>query len=288
MHFLPIVGLASAVLLAGCSTTATKLPPISDQSTGLSHPGQVIWHDLATRDLKASKAFYAQLFGWEFKKIGIGPREYNVILHRGEIIGGMFLFNPDDGLENQSGEWLVNLSTPDVDQAVATIIAAGGRIIEPARDVPDRGRAAFISDDQDALFVVTQSSTGDLADGAVPYGGWLWNELWTHDHDKAQAFYGDVFGYKFERADGPPNRSYSLLTQAGQPRAGLLEISALDIRPHWLPFIRVPDVPATVVLAKAMQVNVIFEPDPEVRDGKVALLQGPTGEPFVVQSFDFE
>ena len=287
MRLLSEVCVTAAVLLAGCSTPVTKLPPISTEATGMNNPGQVIWHDLATRDLRVSQAFYGQLFGWEFDKIGLGARQYTIIRHRGKIIGGMFKFEDDD-VEKPTGEWLVNLSTTNVDNAVLAVENAGGRIIEPAQDFPDRGRAAFVSDNQEALFIITQSSSGDPLETEVPLGGWLWNELWTRDHDRAKAFYESVFSYGFEAPPGPRERAYSILTQGGKPKAALLELQTPDVRPHWVPFVRVLDVEATVALAKAMQANVILEPDPAIRDGKVALLQGPTGEPFVVQSYDFE
>lgn len=276
-----------SLILAGCSTPAIKLPPIAAEPTGVTRTGQVIWHDLATRDLEGSRDFYGQLFGWEFEQIGFGPRKYTVIKHDGAVIGGMFRFEAGENA-NSTGEWLVNLSTPNLDVAVEAVERAGGRIIEPARDYPDRGRAAFVSDDQDALFVLTQSATGDPPGSVVPLGGWLWNELWTHDHDRARAFYTTVFGYGFESPPGPRARAYSILTQAGEPKAGMLELPTVEVRPHWLPFVRVLDVAATVTLAQALQANVLLAPDPNIRDGKIALLQGPTGEPFVVQSYDFE
>lgn len=276
-----------ALLLAGCTAPVAKLPPISPEPTDNRTEGQIIWHDLATRDLKVSQAFYGQLFDWEFERIGFGKREYSVIRDRGRVIGGMFKFEEGEK-ENPSGEWLINLSTTDVDMAVERVVAHGGRVIEPARDVPDRGRAAFVSDDQAALLVITQSSTGNPDEGAVPFGNWLWNELWTHDRAKAQSFYTAVFGYAYESPPDSGQRPYSIMTQDGRPQAGMLELQSPEIRPHWVPFIRVLDVEATVALAKAMQANVILEPDPEIRNGTVALLQGPTGEPFVVQSYDFE
>jgi len=68
----------------------------------------------------------------------------------------------------------------------------------------------------------------------------------------------------------------------------VLALPTDDVRPRWLPFIRVQNVANTVATARAMQANIILDADPEIRDGKVALLQGPTGEPFVVQEYDFE
>lgn len=274
----------TVALLAGCATTPTALPPISPTATDRSNPGQVIWHDLATRDLEIAQAFYGQLFGWKFEQISNGPRQYTLIRSHGETIGGMFLFKSEE-TDMPSGEWLLNLATTDADATAAAFVEAGGEIIEPARDVPGRGRCAFVRDDQDAVMVVTDSSSGDPAEGDVPLGHWLWNELWTHDLDQALAFYEGIFGYEIETMLPRP---YALLSAGGGPVAGILQIELPEVRSHWVPFVRVLDVNATVEVARAMNAHIILPPDPAVRDGHVAVLQGPTGEPFVVQSYDFE
>jgi len=278
--------LVIAGLLSGCATKTT-LPPLSDQASARENPGQIIWHDLATRDLAVAQAFYGQLFNWDFEKIGSGAREYTLIRNRGEIIGGMFKFE-DGEKDNAHGEWLLNLATSDIEATVQVFADNGGKIIEPPRDFPDRGRAAFIEDSQGALLILLDSAAGDPAPTPeVPLGGWLWHELWTHDKAEALASYQRAFGYETEAVDASAARNYHLLLKNGEPTAGILEMQTQAVRPHWVPFIRVQSVANTVATAKAMQANVILEPDPDIRDGKVALLQGPTGEPLVVQEFDF-
>lgn len=280
-----LVALLLVSLLAGCATT-TSLPPISADSTERKNPGQVIWHDLATRDLEIAKAFYGQLLGWSFSESTSGPRKYTLIRHRGQVIGGMFLFESGEK-DSPHGEWLLNFSTDDTDAAAAAFAAAGGRIIEPPRAFPDRGRGAFVEDPQGALLILMDSSSGDPEESEVPIGGWLWNELWTSDREAALQLYTDVFGYASQPVEEGVQRDYSLLTKGEAPQGGILQMQTDEVRPHWVPFIRVESVASIVAVAKAMQANVILEPDPNIRDGKVALLQGPTGEPFVVQEYDF-
>jgi len=191
---LPLLALVLvSVFWVGCATQSVRLPPISGDSVQRQNPGQVIWHDLATRDLGVAQAFYGELFGWEFERIGSGEREYTLIKHRGEAIGGMFKFTVDEK-PTAHGEWLLNLSTADVDAAAAAFAASGGRVVEPARDFPDRGRAAFVEDAQGALVILMDSASGDPTRSDVSFGSWLWHELWTNDKSVAIAHYQSVFG----------------------------------------------------------------------------------------------
>ena len=79
-----------------------------------------------------------------------------------------------------------------------------------------------------------------------------------------------------------------MLLKDGQTVAGILQMRAREVRPHWVPFIRVNSVPETLERAKELGAEVVIEPTAEIRDGDVALLLGPTGEPFVIQEFEFE
>jgi predicted enzyme related to lactoylglutathione lyase len=286
-----IITAACAALLSGCATRpggpAVTLPAVSNPPVERQNPGQVIWHDLATRDLAAAKAFYGGLFGWTFEQLNPEGRQYTVVYSEGVAIGGMFTFNSAD-TEKITGEWLVNLSSADVKADAKAFAAAGGAILEPAREVPDRGTAAFVRDPQQAVLVLTASSTGDPAEGEVPVGGWLWNELWTHDATAALFLYEEIFGYESKQMNPDGEREYYLLGKDSVPLAGILEIKDPEIRPHWVPFVRVADVKASVARAVELGGSIIIEPDPAIRDGKVALLLGTGGEPIVVQEFEFE
>jgi predicted enzyme related to lactoylglutathione lyase len=283
--------LAGGLLLAGCTTAPQEeiatLPAISNPASDVRNPGQVIWHDLATADLEASKAFYGGLLGWTFEALTDKGRRYTAVYNGGKLIGGMFEFSSRDK-EDPTGEWLINLSTDNVAQAAAAFAAAGGTILEPARAVADRGTAAFVRDPQQAVMVLTKSSSGDPVEGEVPVGSWLWNELWTHDGPAAMAFYKSVFGYDVEEMEGLGGRAYYLLKKNDVPVGGMLEILNKDIRPHWVPFIRVDDLQVSLLLAMELGANILIEPTKEIRDGKVALLQTPSGEPLVLQEYSFE
>lgn len=277
------------LLTSGCTTTRQEplatLPPISSSPTSTLNPGQVIWHDLATSNLKASQTFYGEMFGWTFERLTSGGRRYTAVYNGESLIGGMFEFTAKDR-DDPNGEWLINLSSGDVAADATAFAAAGGAILEPAREIPDRGTAAFVRDPQEAILVLTRSSTGDPPDEDMPMGGWLWNELWTHDATAALELYGGIFGYEAESMDGPGGRPYYLLIKEGAPVAGILQIRNPEIRSHWVPFIRVEDLQVSLILAMELGATILIEPDKDIRDGFVALIQSPTGEPIVLQQFD--
>ena len=283
--------LAGGIILTGCvsreQSTSATLPPISVPATDTHNPGQVVWHDLATADLEQSKRFYGGLFGWTFEKLREEGRQYTAVYNGETLIAGMFQFTSKDR-EDPTGEWLVNISSSDVAGDSAKIVAAGGEILEPVRDVPNRGTVAFVRDPQQAIFLLANSSSGDPKDDFVPVGGWLWNELWTHDGQAALATYQNLFGYAGEPVDAADGRNYFLLSKNEAAVGGILEMRNKDIRPHWVPFLRVDDLQVSLVLAMELGATVLLEPDANIRDGKVALIQGPTGEPIVLQEFQFE
>ncbi len=290
MRSKPLLPLATACLLfAGCASQAPlTLPPISQTPTGLSNPGQVIWHDLATMDIDRAKAFYGEMFGWTFSSARNGPRKYTQVFHDGEPIGGMFLFEEDEKA-NPFGEWLINLSTDDVDATAAAFESAGSIIRGEPRDAPDRGRSAFIQDPQKAFLIVTESSSGDPpVKETIPFNSWLWNELWANDAPAAFELYSSIFGYGTRKIEAAEPGRYYVLTKQDKPLAGIVQMDLEDVRPHWVPFIRVEDVHATVKRAEALGAVVLIAPQEGVRDGRVGLLQAPTGEPIVVQEFDFD
>ena len=287
----PILLIAFVLLLAGCATQPRKpaiiLPPVAQPATQRHNPGQVIWHDLATRDLEQAKAFYGDLFGWTFEQLNPGGRQYTVVYLQGIPIGGMFTFSNEDS-DKGTGEWLINLSSANVARDANLFEKAGGKVLEPAREAPNRGTAAFVRDPQQAVMILTNSSSGDPEEGNIPQGGWLWNELWTHDVAAAESFYTEVFEYDAKQLETGGEREYILLEKDGVPLGGILQLLDRDVRPHWVPFIRVENIQDAVAKAIELGAKVLIEPDPAIREGKVSLLLGPGGEPVVLQEFQFQ
>jgi uncharacterized protein len=278
------IGGILAITLVGCvSTNFPTIPPVTRTATGVIAPGKIVSHELATLDVEKSKAFYGAVFGWTFLDLPGKPRGYTVVLSGGEPIGGMFQFLSNDPGKHAS-EWIPAISVADVDGAVATARDHGATILAEPHNFPDRGRMSLLADPQRAVFFLLRSSYGDPTADIGAVNSWLWDELWTKDPTAALGFYGQLFSLTHTQAANSQN-TYSVISVDGVPRAGVAELKAEGIRPHWLPIIRVDDAVATVAKALTAGGVVLIEPRETARGGKSALLLDATGAPIGVQEY---
>ena len=67
------------------------------------------------------------------------------------------------------------------------------------------------------------------------------------------------------------------------PVVGVLETPKPEIRPHWLPFLRVSDIAAVIARTTELGGRVILAPRPDLRNGSVAIIADPTGAAVGVQ-----
>ncbi len=116
-----------------------------------------------------------------------------------------------------------------------------------------------------------------------PRGRFVWHELMATDPDAALGFYPKVVGWKVQTWEHDP--SYRLWMMAGTPMGGLMrlpdEARRMGAPPHWMPYVAVPDVDATVRQAQAMGARV-YVPPRDVPPGRFATLADPQGAAFSV------
>ena len=115
--------------------------------------GALGWDELHTRDPDKAKEFYTAVFGWEPETIDMGGSEYTR-WHLGDrIIGGMMEIGEDWPAEVPSN-WAAYFNVEDADETVSKAEAAGGKLMEGPRDIPELGRFAFVSDPHGAPFAI--------------------------------------------------------------------------------------------------------------------------------------
>lgn len=265
--------LLTVLLVAGCSTAPTALPPLQTGDSVLL--GKVIWHDLLTPDIERSQRFYGALFGWTFEKVASG---YALARNAGEPVAG---FAKLDRARDAS-YWMPLVSVPDVDTAVVHTDSEGGETLLEPIDIPGRGRVAVVRDPQGAAFALIHNSQGDPVDRDPVVNGWLWNEIWTDDVEASGAYYESLVGYQplqREVNDHP----YVFLARGGKARVGLVQKPDAEIGNTWVAYIKVADVTATVQKAEALGGNVLMAPRPDMSNGRIAILTDPEGAGFVVQ-----
>ena len=116
----------------------------------------------------------------------------------------------------------------------------------------------------------------------VTRGRFAWHELMTPEPDAAIRFYGQVVGWSIEQFPGMPD--YRMWTSGGKQRGGVMRQSEEERRrglaPHWLMYVAVPDVDATIRQAESLggRVRVPAKSVPGV--GRYAILADPQGIVF--------
>lgn len=270
----------AGLLVTSCNTGITY-PPVSKTPTGEYHPGQFVWHDLATSNPEAAMNFYRAVFGWEYTTYGTGDKAYYVITNNGKPIGGIFKL--PEKYSNVS-EWVGSVSVPDVDAAVAYNKTQGGQTIYKAVTFKGRGTTALVQDPQGAIVAFLHAEGGDPGFSEVDENSWLWNELWTTDMEGSQKYYKDLLGFYGKSILGA-KAPYFVFEKEKQKYFGIIGNPVEGARSAWMPYIRVSDVKTTVAKTTLAEGEVMMEPNKEIRKGKVAVLLDPVGAQFTVQEW---
>jgi len=215
---------AGAGLLLSLIVAAAPLPPISDPPSGEYRPGKFVWIDLVTADLPAAEKFYGAMFGWTFSRVGDGPARYTLAWQAGYPVAGLAAREPPPGTNTSAVRqswWIAYMSVPDVDRAVAGVIARGGTTLIPARTLEGRGRMVVLADPDGAPFGLVRSSSGDPPDFRAEPGEWIWAVYQSADAGRAAAFYQDLGNYEVvpgELVAMPRVSPCRRRIRAGQPR----------------------------------------------------------------------
>jgi predicted enzyme related to lactoylglutathione lyase len=277
------LGLAAClVLLVSCASSSRI------DTSGMSFSkdpliGKVIWNDLITEDVGAARKFYEGLFGWTFEDTtGPGGGSY-VLVRSGSIyVAGMVPVRPrTDG--KRLSRWLPYVSVADVDAAVAKATSMGAKVAVGARSV-GLGRVAAIIDPEGAVIGLARSSIGDPDDVTTAPGAGrvTWTELISNEPQSAESFYVSVVGYQprtIERRGG----QYTMLSNHGTERAGILRNPTGSWSPVWLTTFGVVNVTAAVQRAESLGGKILLPPSPELRENTMAIVTDPAGAILVLQ-----
>jgi hypothetical protein len=264
-----------AGLLQSLGGDAPQLPPLTTVSGSPRVPGKFVWADLATDDVPAARRFYARLFGWTFRDFG----DYTIAANDERPLCGMFQRPRPTGRPEARPRWIGYISVRNVEHAQRAVTKAGGRVLAAPRKMPKRGEQAVFADPEGALFGVIKSSAGDPQDFLPDPGDWVWIQLLSRDGAKAACFYRTVGGYEVVENQSSHRLSDYVLVNDGFARATVRTIPQTkeQVRPTWLPFVRVKNVGESVAQAGQLGGRALIEPRPDLLDGKVAVVSDPTG-----------
>jgi predicted enzyme related to lactoylglutathione lyase len=175
-----------------------------------------------------------------------------------------------------------------VDASADYIRAAGGVVIREPWDFDDRGRMAVVKDPQGTQFILLTATGGDPEDLLPRLGQWLWSEFITTDAPSAITFYEKLMNYHVEKQELTEGREYLVLKYKHKYRAGIVQAKRQEIKPTWLPYIRVEEPIPVVKRAKELGGKVLLEPTQEIRKGSVAVIEDPTGGIIAVQRWPID
>jgi predicted enzyme related to lactoylglutathione lyase len=113
-------------------------------------PGGVTWNEAAVDDADAARVFYGAVFGFRFDEVA-GSGGYTTFATDDRPLGGLGGHQP-----GSPKGWTTCFSVPSVDEAVAAVESAGGKVTMAATDT-SFGRFAVVEDPWGAPFSVMES-----------------------------------------------------------------------------------------------------------------------------------
>lgn len=250
----------------------------------LQHPaGNFCWFELGTTDQNGAKAFYTQLFGWQYNEheMGEGMGTYTTFTLDDKEVGAAYQLNE----QQQPGvppHWMPYVAVASADEAAAKAVELGGEVVAPAFDVYDFGRMAIFKDPTGAVLSIWQPKTHHGADLVGANGSVCWSELATRDVASAKGFYGGLFGWQVkESQDG----MYNEIHNHGQGIGGILPMTGdqwQGVPSHWSIYVAVENCAQTVEKAQGLGGKVIMPPTEIPHVGTFSVLSDPQGAVFQV------
>lgn len=242
-----------------------------------------VWHDLITTDVDSARAFYARVLGWKMQSFP-GTKDYTVVSAGSVGVGGITPIPVQAQARGAPPCWQGYVAVPDVDACVRRIEAHGGRLIDPAQDIPGVGRYALVADLHGAVFIVFRPNSDETrAPGADRLQGTVgWNELHADRAQDAMRWYGDVFGWTQAREiDMGPMGMYRLFQTGGdEPAGGMMDRMPGLPTPFWTYYFNVDALDAAMERVADAGGRVLHGPEEVPGPMFIANCQDPQGAWF--------
>lgn len=255
--------------------------------------GDFCWHEISTRDREAARAFYAGVLGWASEDAPMGPNPEDVYTTLKVGDGGVAgLYDMSMGGSQSDGippHWDTAIWVDDVAASTEKAKTLGAAVLMEPMEMPGIGHMSVIKDPTGAvieLFKGTGHPGAARLEGTTP-GVVSWNELMTRDTAAAKAFYGAVFGWG-SRSRDMGDFEYIVFQKGGHDIAGMMAMAGPEwegIPEHWMNYVTVADVDATVAKAVQLGGSVRVPPMDIPEIGRFAVLQDSTGAHFSVIAY---
>jgi len=254
-------------------------------------PGSFIWYELMTTDADASAAFYGAVVGWTIPAAEPDAKPVYRMIGRddGGSAGGLLQLDDEMQAKGARPCWVPYLNVPDVDAAVAAILADGGGTLMPKVTIP-QGSFAMVTDPQGVPFYVMAplppagkpEAKSDVFSVDQPQRV-RWNELASPDLGAAKAFYAKHFGFEFNNSmPMGPMGDYCFIEHHGIVLGAIMQQAQAGQPALWLPYIGVTSVTGAKAAIEAGGGTVMNGPM-EVPGGEwIVVARDPQGAAFGV------
>ena len=196
-------------------------------------PGTFSWAELVTSDGDAAKAFYTQLFGWEYDDQPISDDAvYSMAKIDGKSVAALFAD------QTQPPHWNCYVTVASADETAGKVGELGGQLLAEPFDVMEVGRMAVFTDPAGAALCIWEARQHIGAELVNMPGALTWNDLLTPDAAASEQFYGDLFGWTFSEI--PDAMGYRVITNGERSNGGIMQRS--DSPPAWMPYFGHEDV----------------------------------------------
>lgn len=248
--------------------------------------GRFLWYELMTTDVRAAKAFYADVLGWGTQEASMPGSAYTLVTVGEAAVGGIVDLPEEARRTGATPQWLGYVGVDDVDAAAARVALLGGAVHVPPTDVPNISRFAVVADPQMATFVLLKWLNfvpEQAADPRTP-GRVGWHELLSSDWQKAFAFYADLFGWKVEDAVVDAVGTYQEFSTGGQTLGGVFTKPPSVPISFWLFYFSVGNVDAAAKRVTAGGGRVLEGPVGLPRGDRIARCVDPQGAMFALST----
>jgi predicted enzyme related to lactoylglutathione lyase len=178
----------------------------------------------------------------------------------------------------RAARWINYIAVTDIASALSIVAKAGGEVRAPAREFPQIGSQAIITDNEGSPVGLLQSSSGDSADDEPAPGNWNWFHLFVKNPPAAAGFYRQVFNYEVA-PDARTGKSNELLFSNGAFNRGGVSVlpDREDAKPGWLGIIRVANLDETLARVPTLGGEVMVAPHDAALGSRFAVIADPTG-----------
>jgi hypothetical protein len=258
------------------SARAAKFPPLNDPATKETHPGKFVWAELFTNDSAAASKFYSGVFGWTAVTLDQHGVAYTVFSNGNHPVAG--LRQRTSSSTPHASRWINYISVTDIASSLSLVAKAGGEVRAPAREFPQIGLQAIITDKEGSPVGLLQSSSGDSADAEPTPGDWNWFHLLAKDPPTAAVFYRQVFNYNVALDVRTEKKSQLLLSCDELNRGGVSVLPDREnAKPGWLGVIRVDNLDQMLARVSALGGEILVAPHDAAFGSRFAMIEDPTG-----------